>query len=325
MRGSEFDIIKCIRFVPLFSEQDVDGYFPLFEHVANMLKWPKNIWPLLLQSVFIGKAQEAYTSLPTELSLNYDEVKSALLRAYELVPEAYHQMFHRSKKTDNLTYQEFGHSKEVMFDCWCLSTHVVDFVGSALQACYCGPYVVREKVSDWDYIIATPERRQKSRLCQINMWKPYLNRESVPQSPVSTEGKVVAALSSAEMIDIAQETLALSSADLLEALAASAVSDVEDSNGRASAVVQGRMKNFEMSKLDECLLHLTQHEEVVRLIMSHVSLFSDVLTRTNVLQHDTDVGESPPIKQHRYRANPNKHLRLQQQVPYMLESGIVEL
>lgn len=121
---------------------------------------------------------------------------------------------------------------------------------------------------------------------------------------------MVAALSSAEMIDEAQET--------------SAVSDVEDSNGRADAVVQGRMKNFEMSKLDECLLHLTQHEEVVRLIMSHVSLFSDVLTRTNVLQHDTDVGDLLPIKQHRYQANPNKHLRLQQQVTYMLENGIAE-
>lgn len=88
LRMAEFDVNKCIRLV---SEQDVDEYFSLFERVANMLKWPRTIWPLLLQSVFTGKAQDAYKSLPPELSLDYDKVQSAVLRAYELVPEAYRQ------------------------------------------------------------------------------------------------------------------------------------------------------------------------------------------------------------------------------------------
>ena len=43
-----------------------------------------------------------------------------------------------------------------------------------------------------------------------------------------------------------------------------------------------------------------------------------------MLQHDIDVGDLPPIKQHPYRVKPNKHLHLQQQVTYMLENGIAE-
>jgi hypothetical protein len=46
--------------------------------------------------------------------------------------------------------------------------------GSALSARFSGPYLVKNKVGDTDYIIHTPERRRKTRLCHVNMLKPYL-------------------------------------------------------------------------------------------------------------------------------------------------------
>lgn len=55
-----------------------------------------------------------------------------------------------------------------------------------------------------------------------------------------------------------------------------------------------------------------------------MSLFSDVLSRTHVISHDIDVGDSSPIKQHAYRVNPDKRARLQDQVKYMIENGIAE-
>lgn len=75
------DVNKCVRMVPPFCEKDVDKYFVLFERVAVTLDWPKDIWPLLLQCVFTGKAQEAYASLSVEASANYEEVKGAVMRA----------------------------------------------------------------------------------------------------------------------------------------------------------------------------------------------------------------------------------------------------
>ena len=50
--------------------------------------------------------------------------------------------------------------------------------GSNLQACYSGPYLVQEKVGDRDYLVATPDRRCRTRLCHINMLKPYCDREN---------------------------------------------------------------------------------------------------------------------------------------------------
>ena len=49
---------------------------------------------MLLQSVLIGKAREVYSALSVELSSDYTlRVKSEILQAYELVPEAYPQKF----------------------------------------------------------------------------------------------------------------------------------------------------------------------------------------------------------------------------------------
>lgn len=89
------------------------------------------------------------------------------------------------------------------------------------------------------------------------------------------------ALSSAEATVSSQVTGKLSGAGILGVLPTAAAADLKDVVGLSLAVVQGRLQNSAMlSKLDECFLHLTesQCEDVVQLIKSNVSLFSDVPT-----------------------------------------------
>lgn len=64
--GAQFDINKCIHLIPPFSEKDNDKYFVVFERVAQTLRWLRDVWSLLLQCVFTGKAQEAHASLSPE-------------------------------------------------------------------------------------------------------------------------------------------------------------------------------------------------------------------------------------------------------------------
>ncbi|XP_072920006.1 uncharacterized protein [Hemitrygon akajei] len=54
-----------------------------------------------------------------EESENYEKVKEAILRTYELVPEAYRQKFRNLKKGWNQTYTEFAYEKGVLLDRWC--------------------------------------------------------------------------------------------------------------------------------------------------------------------------------------------------------------
>ena len=119
--GTHFDVTKHIRLVPPFQEKEVDKYFLHFEKVADNLKWPKEHWALLLQSVVIGKAREIYTQLSLEQSSDYDKVKELILKAYELVPEAYRQKFRSCRKENDQTHVEFARTKEQLFDRWCSS------------------------------------------------------------------------------------------------------------------------------------------------------------------------------------------------------------
>ena len=123
-RASVFDPARNIRLVPPFQEKEVDKYFAHFEKVADSLNWPKESWVLLLQSVLEVKAQEIYGSLSVEQSSNYEHVKEAILKAYELVPEAYRQKFRNNLKYDSKTHVEFAREKENLFNRWCHSKEI---------------------------------------------------------------------------------------------------------------------------------------------------------------------------------------------------------
>ena len=123
-KASAFDPARNIRLVPPFQEKEVEKYFAHFEKVADSLNWPKESWVLLLQSVLVGKAQEIYGSLSVEQSSNYEHVKEAILKAYELVPEAYRQKFRNYLKYDSKTHVEFAREKENLFNRWCHSKEI---------------------------------------------------------------------------------------------------------------------------------------------------------------------------------------------------------
>lgn len=90
------------------------------------LQWPKGVWAILLQCKLTGKAQEACASLSVEDSLRFDKVKSAILRVYELVPEAYRQCFRRLRKHSGQTYADFARGKGVLFDRRCAACKAHD-------------------------------------------------------------------------------------------------------------------------------------------------------------------------------------------------------
>ena len=123
----QFDVAKHIRLVPKFSDKYVDKYFLQFEKVAENLNWPRENWTTLLQSVLQGKAAEVYSAMSVEDSSDYEKVKTNILKAYELVPEAYRQKFRNYKKFDYQTYVEFSRNQEDHFDQWLRSKNINNF------------------------------------------------------------------------------------------------------------------------------------------------------------------------------------------------------
>ena len=120
------NILNSLRLVPKFNEKEVDVFFTLFERVADARLWSDVDRTVLLQCVFTGRAQEAFASLSAQDSTQYQKVKETVLKAYELVPEAYRQRF-RSWQRGNKSYMEFARDLSTHFNRWCVAAGVEDY------------------------------------------------------------------------------------------------------------------------------------------------------------------------------------------------------
>ena len=116
-----------LRLLPPFNERDPDSFFVLFERVSAARGWSDEDCALLLQCVLTGKAQGAYSSMSAADSSSYVKIKSAVLKAYELVPEAYRQRFRAWERESGQTYVEFVRDLTTHFKRWLAALDISTF------------------------------------------------------------------------------------------------------------------------------------------------------------------------------------------------------
>ena len=107
------------------------------------------------------------TNVVESVSLCRERLQRASMLAKEALSFAQDSMKGRFDKT--AVERQFQTGEQVLV--------LLPVPGSALTAHFSGPFMVKSKVSDTNYVICTPERRRKTRLCHINMLKPYHSRE----------------------------------------------------------------------------------------------------------------------------------------------------
>ncbi|KAF7641069.1 hypothetical protein LDENG_00296330, partial [Lucifuga dentata] len=65
-----------------------------------------------------------------------------------------------------------------------------------------------------------------------------------------------------------------------------------------------------------------QRSDICNLLHSFPTLFGDVPSRTNVLQHDIDVCGAAPIKQHPHRCSVDKRQAMKEEVDYLVNNNL---
>ena len=60
------------------------------------------------------------------------------------------------------------------------------------------------------------------------------------------------------------------------------------------------------------------------MILEYTGLFPDIPSKTNLVQHDVDVDNAMPVKQHLYRMNPLKLEQMRKEIKYTLENNTIE-
>ncbi len=77
----------------LSDSDDVEHFLITFERIAAACRWPKEEWAFHLIPLLTGKARAAYVHMDVEDSLDYEQLKSAILRKYDINRETYRKKF----------------------------------------------------------------------------------------------------------------------------------------------------------------------------------------------------------------------------------------
>ena len=106
--------------MPIFNDkaEGIDDYLVSFEKLAKAHKIPEAHWAINVSSFLQGSAKSVCHSMPEEKADNYEELKRALLRHYELTPEVFRKIFREATKKPTETHPQFHARVRVLFEKW---------------------------------------------------------------------------------------------------------------------------------------------------------------------------------------------------------------
>jgi len=95
--------------MPYFDEEHdfMDSYLSRFERFATCQRWNKVDWALYLSALLRGRALDVYSRLPADQANNYDQLKAALLKRYQLSADGFKVRFRSAKPEPGETPTRF--------------------------------------------------------------------------------------------------------------------------------------------------------------------------------------------------------------------------
>ena len=88
-------------------KDDLDAYLQRFERSAETAKCKKDGWASKLSALLSGRALEVYSRLSEEAAKDYDKVKIALMKRYDLTEDGYRRKFRATKPEVDESPEQF--------------------------------------------------------------------------------------------------------------------------------------------------------------------------------------------------------------------------
>lgn len=188
-----------VKFIlPKYVEgEDIDVFLRSFERLATLHKWQKAEWALRLIPQLTGKALDTYARLGEVEANDYDVIKNAILKRYNLTASTYKDKFRGCKQFSSETFREFSSRATNYFDHWCQMEKVNKNHDNLVDV------LMREQLtnsSSRDLQIWLKERQPKSVEEMIELAEAYqnahkgnqvMNKGPVPQREVRNQGNGV--------------------------------------------------------------------------------------------------------------------------------------
>ena len=110
--------------MPNFNEKEdlVESFLSQFEKLATIHRVPQEQWAINVSAFLLGSAKEVYHNLGPDDVDNYEALKAALVKHYELTTEAYRKMFRDAQKKATETHHQYHTRVKTLFDKWIRKT-----------------------------------------------------------------------------------------------------------------------------------------------------------------------------------------------------------
>ncbi|XP_060073923.1 histone-lysine N-methyltransferase, H3 lysine-79 specific-like [Ylistrum balloti] len=114
------DTIKKGPKLPAFNEEkdNIDAYIQRFERYATVQNWERDGWGANLSALLTGNALAVFSRLPVHQSLDFDELKKALLRRFDMTGEGFRKSFRTSRPDGSETFSQFSIRLENYLERW---------------------------------------------------------------------------------------------------------------------------------------------------------------------------------------------------------------
>ena len=87
-----------VKIPKLMEQDDIVSYLTMFERQMAAFEIKREKWAYKLASCLSGKAQKAYAALPVDEAGDYNQLKEAILRRYDITTESYRRRFRTGKR-----------------------------------------------------------------------------------------------------------------------------------------------------------------------------------------------------------------------------------
>ncbi len=100
------------------NNDNMDSYLARFERYAAIQRWGRDKWSLHLSALLKGKALDVYSRLPIDDALDYDKLKSALLKCFDLTEDGFRRMFKNTKPDHSESFVQYVSRSKNYLDRW---------------------------------------------------------------------------------------------------------------------------------------------------------------------------------------------------------------
>ena len=106
--------------LPYFEESKdkMDSYLSRFEKYAVANKWDRSIWAAYLSALLKGRALEVYDRLSVADANDYEKLKDALLKNFDMTERGFRKKFRNDRPERSETFIQFGSRLRSYLDKW---------------------------------------------------------------------------------------------------------------------------------------------------------------------------------------------------------------